>query len=162
MKRVTIYVFAIVIVTIIITPLYTYLVAHNIVTDAVNALEVDSGSPQPIHIGTNDVTYADYFSFTNRADISLKLDYVNVTVFVTNFPSNDAQYAIGGFNIENETVVDANKQIGFPLSFVVTSEDALNQIYSSSYGIGEKIEITASGSYLFWHFTKQTITVTMP
>jgi len=153
MKR-AIYVIAIVIVAIIVTPLCTYVIADNIVTDAVNKLEVDSGSPHPIHMGTKEVTYADHFLFINKADIPLKLEYVNVTVYVIN-RSNDSQYAIGGFNIENEEV-GANEQSGFPLSFIVTSEDALEQIRSLSYGIGEKIEITASTSYLFWHFTKQT------
>ena len=154
------YVVAIVIVTIITALLCTFVIADNVVTDAFNILNADSGSPNSIHIGTEDVLYADHFSFTNQAEIPLVLEYVNVTIYISSFPSSDSQYVIGGFSIENEKV-DANKQVGFPINFPVTSEGALNQIYSSSYVVGEKIEMTISGSYLFWNFEKQKI-ITRP
>jgi hypothetical protein len=165
------YMVAIVIVTIIAALLCTFFIADNVVTDAVNIFNVDSGSPSPIHIGTEDVLYADHFSFANQAEIPLVLDYVNITIYISSdyvnitiyissFPSSDSQYVIGSFSIENEKV-DANKQIGFPINFPVTSEGALNQIHSSSYVVGEKIEMTISGSYLFWSFLKQKI-ITRP
>lgn len=142
------YAIMIVIVATIATPLSTFALADNIVTEAVNKLDVDSGPPHPIHIGTEDVLYADHFSFINKAEIPLVLENVNVNAYITSFPSHDSQYGIGSFSIENEKV-NANGQIGFPINFTVTSEDALNQIYSLSYGVGEKIETTVSGSYLF-------------
>jgi hypothetical protein len=58
---------AIVIVTIITALSCTFVIADNVVTDAVNVLNVDSGSPSSIHIGIEDVLYADHFSFTARA-----------------------------------------------------------------------------------------------
>ena len=154
------YVVATVIVTIITALLCTFVIADNVVTDAVNVLNVDSGSPSSIHIGTEDVLYADYFSFTNEAEIPLVLDHVNVTIYISSFPSPGSQYVIGAFSIESEKV-DANKQIGVPINFPVTSEGALNQIHSSSYVVSEKIEMTISGSYLFWNFVKQKI-ITRP
>ena len=159
MKRVY-YVVAIVIVTIITALSCTFVIADNVVTDAVNILNVDSGSPSSIHIGTEDVLYADHFSFTNQADIPLVLDHVNITICISSYPSSDSQYVIGSFSIESEKV-DANKQIGVPINFPVTSEGALNQIHSSSYIVSEKIEMTISGSYLLWHFVKQKI-ITRP
>ena len=159
MKRVY-YVVAIVIVTIITALSCTFVIADNVVTDAVNVLNVDSGSPSSIHIGTEDVLYADHFSFTNQADIPLVLDHVNITICISSYPSSDSQYVIGSFSIESEKV-DANKQIGVPINFPVTSEGALNQIHSSSYIVSEKIEMTISGSYLLWHFVKQKI-ITRP
>ena len=147
------YAVAIVIVAIITAPLCTFVLADKVVTDVVNILNVDSGSPSSIHIRTEDVFYADYFSFTNQAEIPLVLDHVNVTVYISSFPSPDSQYVIGTFSIESEKV-DANKQIGVPINFPVTSEGALNQIHSSSYVVSEKIEMTISGFLLVLEFFK--------
>jgi hypothetical protein len=67
------YVIMTVIVATIATPLCTFALADSIVTDAVNKLDVDNGYPHPIHIQTEDVLYADHFSFTDKAEIPLVL-----------------------------------------------------------------------------------------
>ena len=142
--------------TVFVAPLYTYVVAHNIVADAVNKLSVDSGSPFPIHVGVTNVLYAENFLFTNKASIPLIMDNLNIAVYITNSTASGDQYVLGSMLTMNQTV-KANREIGIPISFNVTSEDALSLIRGSGYHVGWKVEITASGSYLFWHFTKQKI-----
>jgi hypothetical protein len=148
------------IVIVVAAPLYTYLVADNIVTDAANRLYVDSDSPFPIHAGTTDVLYANNFLFRNEADIPLTLEHINITVYVTSYPSPTSQYVIGSLHATNQTL-NAHREIGIPASLNVTSEDALSLIHSLNYGVGWEVETTASGSYFFWSFTKQK-TATRP
>jgi hypothetical protein len=142
------------IITIIISPVFMYVVADNVVTDAVNKLDVTSGAPSPLHTGFEYASYADNFLFTNRADIPLTIDYANITAYVTNNPPTAVQYVIASIEVRNETV-NANREIGVPLIANVTSEAVLNMVDSLSYSVRWSAEITVSGSYLFWGFTKQ-------
>ena len=145
---------ALIIMIIVVIPVFTYVIADDVVTGAVNKLDVNSGAPSPLHIGFEDVSYADNFLFTNKADIPLTLDYANITVYVTNYPPTSIQYVIGSIEVRNETV-NANREIGFPLISSVTSEATLNIVHSLNYSVHWSAEITVSGSYLFCHFTKQ-------
>ena len=146
--------FILVIIIITIIPLSTYFTAESAVTNAVSQLKVDVGAKSSISMEASNVLYSNNFSVTNEANIPLTLEYVNVTVYVSSVPSNLSQYAIGSIIIRNETV-KASKQISFPVLFNVTSENALNLMHSSNYNVGWKAELTASGSYMFWHFSKQ-------
>ena len=154
MKRVLYVGIALIIVIVGVIPVYTYVVADNVVTSAVNKLYVDSGAPSPLHTGFEDVSYADNFLFTNKADIPLTLDYVNITVYVTNYPPSSVQHVIGSIEVKNETI-NTNREIGVPLISNITSEVILNLVHSLNYSVRWSAEITVSGSYLFWHFTKQ-------
>ncbi len=144
---------ALIITIIIAIPVFTYVVADNIVTGAVNKLDVTSGAPSPIHLGVEDVLYADNFLFTNNANIPLTIDYANITAYITDYPPS-VQYVIASIEVRNETV-NANREIGVPLIANVTSEAALNIVNSLSYSVRWSAEITVSGSSLFWNFTKQ-------
>ena len=61
----------------------------------------------------------------------------------------------GSVIVENK-IVPANGQVGASATLDVTSEDALSLIQTGNYNVGGSyLELTVSGSYLFWHITPQ-------
>ena len=151
-KRLLYVAIALILVIVIATPLYTYAVANNVVEQSVDEISVTTGSSHNTIITQSYVTYYNYFSITgNTTDVPLTLN-INITIYVGPIDYS-VKYPIGNI-IKNETVKQYT-QIGIPCSFNVTSEDALNVFHSGSYACTWSTEITASGTYLFWHVTKQ-------
>jgi hypothetical protein len=113
------------------------------------------------------VTFSGEFIWANTANIPLTIDLVNITIFVyggspydgnlhfTGPPGIPDAIHVGNVIVENK-IVPANGQAGVSAAFDVTSEDALSLIQTGNYNVGSSyLELTVSGSYLFWHITPQ-------
>ena len=144
-------VIALILIVIILVPLSTYAVANNIVAHALDETSVTTGSQNAI-VEPTYVEYRTYFLVTsNETDNGITLN-MNITIYVESI-DHSAKYLIGNI-VKNETM-KGYTQIGIPSSFNLTSENALNIFHSEGYSITWLAELTASGSYLFWHVTKQ-------
>ena len=143
---------ALILAVVIATPLYTYAVANNVIAYALDEISVTTGGSHNTVITPSYVTCYTHFSVvSNATDAPLTLN-INISLYVESI-DHSVKYPIGSV-IKNETV-KGYTHIGIPYSFNVTSENALNVFHSGSYGRTWSAEITASGSYLFWHVTKQ-------
>jgi hypothetical protein len=143
----------------------SYFVANEVVSDAVYKFGFASRS------GTitveQGVTFAGEFIRANSANIPLTIDLVNITIFVyggspydgnlhftgpTGVP--DAIY-LGNVIVENK-IVPTHGQAGVSATLDFTTENALSLIQDENYNVrGSYLELTVSGSYLFWHITPQ-------
>ena len=123
----------------------SYFVAEWVVYDA--SMHIGFTGSGSMHTELAYVTFSGIFNFTNYADISMTVDYANITVhvFEDDIPYNgDMQfigsvvfphpYLIGSAVVENE-LLPAKAQFRFPVSIDVTSQDALNIIQSGNYSV---------------------------
>jgi DNA-binding transcriptional ArsR family regulator len=140
------------VIVVVTIPLSTYALADNAVGNALNSLQVtwdsSGGFYQPDY-----VLYHTHFLITDTADLNLNLN-LNFTAYATQ-DEQSPRYLIGNAFFENQNA-RSNRALPIQLSFNTTSTEAVNIMRGrSSFLTVYSITVTAEGSYLFWHITKQ-------
>ena len=154
-KRTRLYVGIVLIILVIVAavPLGTYVAADNAVTDALNNLKIDIDRSQA-YSPSSYAEYSNHFNITNVENVDLTLN-ITISGYVTNDTSQSVKYSIGSVVFENKSV-KGHRSIGIWVDFNITSKDIVD-MFRSRYIFWTlwSVKITASGSYLFWHITKQ-------
>jgi hypothetical protein len=127
-----------------------------------------------ISIGSSGFNYPEYSQYfyhltlTNPSDGDLAL-VVNTTFYLTDYPNYTVTYPLGSLLFDNITL-SKDREAGIPIRILfdnvtlpkngqeeilhVTSEEISSLLRTGSPQVKRSMEITGSGTYFLWNFSK--------